>query len=96
MENYTILSGKNGFQNGRCSGMLLVYLHSMSGQSVDLTTLFLGRLRPPKWLSSTLCTYFRQQLTKLSLLNRRKEKQKYVAGLGIEPGTPGSLSQMCY
>ena len=29
----------------------------MSGWSVNLTTLFLGRLRP-KQLTSTLCTYF--------------------------------------
>ena len=35
----------------------------MSGLSVNLTTLFLGRLRPPKQLTSTLCTYFCQQLT---------------------------------
>ena len=35
----------------------------MSGQSVNLPTLFLGRLRPPKRLTSTLCTYFRQKLT---------------------------------
>ena len=27
----------------------------MSGQSVNLTTLFLGRLRPHKWLTSTSC-----------------------------------------
>ena len=32
----------------------------MSGWSVNLTTFFLGRLRPPKQLTSTLCTYFRQ------------------------------------
>ena len=32
----------------------------MSGLSVNLTTLFLGRFRPPKRLTSTLCTYFRQ------------------------------------
>ena len=31
----------------------------MSGRSVNLTKLFLGRLRPPKWLTSTSCTYFR-------------------------------------
>ena len=29
----------------------------MSGRSVNLTTLFLGRLRPPKRLTSTSCTY---------------------------------------
>ena len=35
----------------------------MSGRSVNLTTLFLVRLRPPKRLTSTSCTYFRQKLT---------------------------------
>ena len=38
----------------------------MSGRSVNLTTLFLGRLRPPKQLTSTSCTYFRQWLTTAS------------------------------
>ena len=32
----------------------------MSGRSINLTTLFLGRLRPPKRLTSTSHTYFRQ------------------------------------
>ena len=32
----------------------------MSGRSVNLTTLFLGWLRPHKWLTSTSCTYFRR------------------------------------
>ena len=35
----------------------------MSGRSVNLTTLFLGRLRPPKRLISAPCTYYRQSLT---------------------------------
>ena len=35
----------------------------MSGPLVNLPTLFLGRLRPPKRLTSTLYTYFRQKLT---------------------------------
>ena len=30
----------------------------MSGWSVNLTTLFVSRLRPPKRLASTSCTYF--------------------------------------
>ena len=47
----------------------------MLGRSVNLTTLFLGRLRPPKLLTSTSC-------------NQRKEKRKYVARPGIEPRTP--------
>ena len=59
----------------------------MLGRSVNLTTLFLGRLRPPKRLTSTSCTYFRQELT-TALLNQRKEKRKYVARSGIEPRTP--------
>ena len=32
----------------------------MSGRSVNLTLLFLGRLRPPKRLTSISCSYFRQ------------------------------------
>ena len=32
----------------------------MSRRSVNITTLFLGRLRLPKRLTSTSCTYFRQ------------------------------------
>ena len=32
----------------------------MSGRSVNLTPLFLGRLRPPKRLTSTSYTYFHQ------------------------------------
>ena len=61
----------------------------MSGRSVNLPTLFLGRLRAPKRLTSTLCTYFRQKLT-TALLESAKGERKYVAGLGIEPGTSGS------
>ena len=47
----------------------------MSGLSVNLPTLFLGRLRPPKRLTSTLCTYFRQKLTTalLESAGRRNE-----------------------
>ena len=35
----------------------------MSGLTLNLTTFFLGRLGPPKRLTSTKCTYFSQQLT---------------------------------
>ena len=49
----------------------------MSGRSVNLTTLFLSRLRPPKRLNQ----YF------VPLLNQRTEKRKYVARQGIEPRT---------
>ena len=40
--------------------VLLFYVQFMPGRSVNLTTFFLGRLIPPKRLTSTLCTYFRQ------------------------------------
>ena len=44
--------------------LLLFYVHgkhlrSCRDCSVSLTTLFLGKLGPPKQLTSTLCTYFR-------------------------------------
>ena len=32
----------------------------MSGRTVNLATLFLGRLRPPRRLTSTSCNYSRQ------------------------------------
>ena len=47
----------------------------MSGRSVNLTTLFLGRLRPPKRLTSTSCTYFRQELT-IALLEKAEGETK--------------------
>ena len=59
----------------------------MSGRSVNLTTLFLGRLRPPNRLTSTSRTYYRQQLATLPFLNQRKEKRKNVARPGMEPRT---------
>ena len=51
----------------------------MAGRLVNLTKLFLDRLRPS-------CTYFRQLLT-TALLQLMEGESKYVAGLGIEPGT---------
>ena len=39
----------------------------MSGRSVNLITLFLDRLKPPKRLTSASCTSFRQQLTTVRL-----------------------------
>ena len=47
----------------------------MSGRSVNLTTLFLGRLRPPKRLTSTSYTYFRQYMT-TALLEKAEEETK--------------------
>ena len=58
----------------------------MSGRSVNLTTLFLGRLRPPKRLTSTSCTYFGQLLT-TALLEKAEGETKVVASPGIEPRT---------
>ena len=48
---------------------------------------FLPTLRPPKRLTSTSCTYFRQRLT-TALLEKAEGETKYVARPGIEPRTP--------
>ena len=53
----------------------------MSGRSVNLTTLFLGRFRPPKRLTSTSCTYFRQLLT-TALLEKAKGETKVCCQSG--------------
>ena len=53
----------------------------MSGRSVNLPTIFLGRLRPPKRLTSTLCTYFRQKLT-TALLESAKGETKVCGRTG--------------
>ena len=45
----------------------------MSGCSANLTTLFLGKLRPPKWLTSTKSTYFRKKLTNAFLESEEGE-----------------------
>ena len=58
----------------------------MSGRSVNLPTLFLGRLRPPKRLTSTLCTYFRQKLT--TALLESAEGETKVCGWVSNPGPP--------
>ena len=50
----------------------------MSGRSVNLTTLFLGRLRPPKRLISAPCTYYRQSLT--TVLHESAEVERKVCG----------------
>ena len=49
----------------------------MSERSVNLTTLFLGRPRPLKWLTSTKCTYFRQKLTTALRESAEEEKKVY-------------------
>ena len=53
----------------------------MSGRSVNLPTLFLGRFRPPKRLTSTLCTYFRQKLT-TALLDSAEGEMKVCGRTG--------------
>ena len=50
----------------------------MSGRSVNLPTLFLGRLRPLQRLTSTLCAYFRQKLT--SALLESAEGETKICG----------------
>ena len=51
-------------QTNRTEDLLLLCCFTlamvMSGWSVSLTTLFLGRLRPLKRLTNTSCTYLRQ------------------------------------
>ena len=54
----------------------------MSGRSVNLTRLFLDRLRPPKRLAGTHNFASNRQLP---FLNQQKEKRKYVAGMELEP-----------
>ena len=63
----------------------------MSKRSVNhLTTLFLGRLRPLKRLTSTSGGHILSPVTeKLSFLNQRKEKWKFMAGPGIQSETSG-------
>ena len=56
------------------------------GWSVNLTTLFLGRLRPPKHLP-VLPAHTIVSNSQLPFLNQQKEKRKYVARPGIEPRT---------
>ena len=53
----------------------------MSGRSVNLPTLFLDRLRPPKPLTSALCTYFRQKLT-IALLESAEGEKKVCGRTG--------------
>ena len=55
----------------------------MSGRSINLTTLFLGRLRPPKRLhvTSASCTYFRQSVT-TALLEPAKGETKVCGQTG--------------
>ena len=50
----------------------------MSGRSVNLPTLF---LRPPKRLTSTLCTYFRQKL-RTALLESAEGETKVCGRTG--------------
>ena len=53
----------------------------MSGRSFNLPTLFQDRLRPPKQLTSTLCTYFRQKLT-TALLESAEGETKVCSRTG--------------
>ena len=50
------------FLNACVVVVVLFYVHGkqLLGQSVNLITPFLGRLRPPKRLTGTSCKYFRQ------------------------------------
>ena len=59
----------------------------MSGRSVNLTALFLGRLRPPKRLTGTSCTHFRQQL-KTALLEKAEGGTKVCCQTGYRTQDP--------
>ena len=65
----------------------------MSGRSVNLPTLFLDRLRPPKRLTSTLCTYFRQKLT-TALLESAEGETKVCGRTGYRARDLWLLKQM--
>ena len=67
----------------------------MSGRSVNLTTLFLGRLRPPKRLTNTSCTYFRQLLT-TALLEKEEGETKVCCQTGYRTQDPWLTSQLPY
>ena len=62
----------------------------MSGRSINLTTLFLDRLRIPEQLKPVQSAHSFASNWQLPFLNQRKEKRKYLAEPGIEPGTSGS------
>ena len=67
----------------------------MSGRSVILPTLFLGRLRPPKRLTSTSCTYFRQLLT-TGLLESAEGETKVCGRTGYPTRDLWLISQTRY
>ena len=67
----------------------------MSGRSVNLTTLFLGRLRPPKRLTSTSCTFSRQYLT-TALLEKAEGDTKVCCQTGYRTQDPWLTSQVPY
>ena len=67
----------------------------MSGRPVNLTTLFLARLRPPKRLTSTSCTYFRQYLT-TALPEKVEGEMKVCSQTGYRTQDPWLTSQVPY
>ena len=67
----------------------------MSERSVNLPTLLLGRLRPPKRLTSTLCTYFRQKLT-TALLESAEGETKVCGRTGYRTRALWLLKEKCY
>ena len=56
----------------------------MSGRSVNLATLFLGRLRPPKRLTSAPCICFRHELATV-LLESAEGETKVCGRINLEP-----------
>ena len=78
-------------ENGYCCCCIVVLRprktsKAMSGWPDNLTTLFRGRLGPPKRLTSTSCTYFRQLLTTAPFESAEGET-KVCGQTSIEPRT---------
>ena len=64
----------------------------MSGRSVNLTTLFLGKLRPPKRLTSTSCTYNTETDNCPFESAERKRKYKNESMWPDRVSSPGPLT----
>ena len=76
--------------------VVLIYIHGKQlGRSVNLTTLLLGKLRPPKRLTSTSCTYF-LQLLKSVLLESAERETKVCGRTGYQTRDLWLVSQTRY
>ena len=67
----------------------------MSGRSVNLTTWFLGRLRPPKQLTSTKCTHFASNLTPTLLESAEGETDRLLNPGPLALKSDTELDSLC-